>query len=207
MADRDLPTVESLVKDLRTVARNGLGRSLPRQRGPEAIPHLSAAASALADNTSEDFRLLVAKLVTTAVRKVKPGSNQAAIAEILWIDFDKDDGWKDGEGQNKKAPPLTGHGNRYARAAEHLGATTFDVENNLSGPLLGDVARLIQSMLEQAQNKMTAAPVPSPSTADQSKTGRIGRNLERQPLATTVGASLMALGLAWLLATLAGLFS
>jgi hypothetical protein len=211
MAREALPTAQQLVDDLRKVARNGLGRALPRLQGAQAIPHLSAAAVELADDPNEAFPVLVAKLVTQAVRDVKPDRSRIAITEILWIDLEKEDGWKEGEDPNGKVPPLTGHGNRYSKAAECLERTTYDVENNLSRPLLEAAGDRIVALLKAHRKEMAATASP-PSRKDDSANRRPEDGIEAHTgppiiFVGTIGVLLVTIGLAWLIATATGAVS
>jgi hypothetical protein len=134
---------QELVRDLTKVARNGIGRALPRKQGSQHIPHLWAAAIELVDDQAKDVPALVASVVVPAVRQIEPPGDQEAVAEILWIDLAAADGYRRGE-----APLLGGHGNRYDRAAAKLGSTELDVKNNLRQGLLEKVAKLIVARLK-----------------------------------------------------------
>ena len=152
MTANDLPTEEQLANDLTKVARNGVGRSLPRKQGGKSIPYLWDAAVELADDQAEDLPALIANIVVPAVRRVEPIGDREAIAEILWIDLDTDDGYRQGD-----VPPLGGFQNRYDLAATKLGSTELDVQNNLRRGLLEEVGRLIVAQLEK-QRAEAAAP-------------------------------------------------
>jgi hypothetical protein len=144
MSPNDLPTEEQFADDLTKVARNGIGRALPRKQGGKAIPYLWAAALELAGDQAEDLPALIAKVVVPAVRLVGPRGDQEAVAEILWIDLEAADGYRHGD-----VPPLEGLDNRYDRAATKLGSTELDVANNLRRGLLKEVGRLIVGRLEK----------------------------------------------------------
>jgi hypothetical protein len=164
-AKDDLPTEAQLVGDLTKVARNGIGRSLPRQQGSKAIPYLWKAAIELAEDRAEGLPALIAKIVVPAVRCVTPKGDQEAVAEILWIDLGAADGYRPGV-----VPPLGGFGNRYDRAATKLGSTELDVKNNLRRGLLERVAELIVARLKNHRTE-TGAPQkigePDPAFEDE----------------------------------------
>lgn len=164
----NLPTETQLAKDLATVARNGIGRSLPRQQNSEAIPHLWAAAMELVPDCDEDLPGLVAKVVVPAVRLVEPKTEQEALAEILWIDLDAADGIR------KEDPPMLGTGtdNRYSLAADLLTSSELDVKNNLRRPLLEKVARLIRNALQRH------APTPTSTTLPTTNEPQLPRSLD-----------------------------
>ena len=165
MSTNDLPTEEQLADDLTKVARNGIGRALPRKQGSKAIPYLWAAAIELAEDQAEDLPALIAKVVVPAVRRVEPTGDQEAVAEILWIDLEAADGYRHGD-----VPPLGGLDNRYDRAATKLGSTELDVKNNLRRGLLIEVGRLIMGRLEKHRAETdTPQKISEPSYAFKDK--------------------------------------
>lgn len=167
MSADDLPTEEQLADDLTKVARNGIGRSLPGKQGGRDIPYLWAAAAELAEDQTEDLPGLIAKVVVPAIRRVEPREEQEALAEILWVDLEADDGYRKDD-----VPTLAvGIDNRYQRAATKLSTSELHVKNHLRRPLLEKVGRLIVVQLQKHR-----AEIDTPNG-----TGKHRRAFEEEP--------------------------
>ena len=204
VAADDLPTEEQLARDLQRLARNGVWKSLPRQYNGDHIPHLWRIALELADDESEDLPALVAKVVVPAVKRVEPQKEQEAIAEIFWINLQAPDGRR-----TEDALPLTGHANRYSLAADKLGKTEADLENNLRQRLLKKVARLIIGRLKE--HRAAAAEFVEPDIKPGLPETEAAAMVDIDPLVPRqsskvlvggVGLLLTMLGAGWLLAVL-----
>jgi hypothetical protein len=197
----ELPTKEQLVAELGEFVRAGLGR--PRKGLTEAaIPGLMELGNALLEKApDEQWAVRVARLVIGQILRIENEQMRLALGDIFGLELEGDRATDDVLEDVKTGlavAGLEGHGGRYQQAGQRFknpgkknGYAESYVRDTLKGQWLGEVA---DQLLKHAKDHLSLVPQPEAEQAE-----------APVRLVAGIGAALIIVGAAWLVAVATGL--
>jgi hypothetical protein len=204
-----LPTKKQLIEELSKLTRRGLGRSLPGVQSESDVWGLSEISRELAEKSSEDWPLRIARVVIPEVRSIEPLEDRLALADVLAIDLERplEEILALGE-PVEPLEPSGPHVGRYVRAAERYKPALTErnfkerrrpvLLERLSERLLSEVERRRE---EIGRDEPDPAPIERKSAAPavdaEPPTVQVG----------VVGVLFTLIGIAWLVAVATGAIS
>lgn len=212
MAIEALPTEEQLAQELARFIKNGLGRDLPGAQSERDVQALSDISSELADDSSEEWTTRIARVVIEEVRGIKPEvPDQLAVADILAIG-DPERRTEEIIADIEAGETVDDLDARYQQAANRypkITARTFAEDRRRS--LLERVGKRLLKKLKARRGAVEEKDNPPPPTLEvdpmkERTDDDEGRHRAEAPplLVGTIGGLLVAIGVAWLIATVAG---